>query len=84
VQAYPEDDGMVEIVEEDIEVRTQVVLLFWGGLWDVLVILRVERRRDPSEHFAYGEACKENEGGWNLVMRFVWAHSLELVVSEHR
>ena len=62
---------MVEIVEEDIEVRTQVILLFWGGLWDVLVVLRVERRRDSSEHFTYREACKGNEDGQNSVMRLV-------------
>ena len=63
MQTHSEVDGMVEIVEKDIEVQTQVVLLFWGGLWDVPVILLIERGRDSSEHFAYGEACKESEGG---------------------
>ena len=41
---------MVEVVEEEIKVRTQTVFFLWGRLWKAVVVFCVECRRDASEH----------------------------------
>ena len=63
MRTYPKDHGMIEVMEEDIEVRTQVVLVFWSGLREVFVVFRVERRRNSSEHPTNCETCIKSKVG---------------------
>ena len=82
MRTYPKDDGVVEVMEEDIEVRAQVVLFFWSRLWDVFVVFCVERGRDSPEHPANCETWKGNEVKWPRDASHIGL--LELVMSEHR
>ena len=59
MRTHPKDDGVIEVMEEDIEVQTQVVLFPWRRLWKVFVVFCVERRRDSSEHPTDCETCNE-------------------------
>ena len=63
MRTYPKDYGMIEVMEEDIEVRPQVVLFLWSRLWKMFVVFCVERRRNSSEHPTNCEACNESEVG---------------------
>ena len=78
---HSKDDGMIEVMEEEIEIQTQVILLLWSRLWEVFVVFRVERRRDPPEHPTNCETWKESEvrrpGDASHVSL------LKLVMSEH-
>jgi len=82
MRTYPKDDGVVEVMEEDIEVRTQVVLFFWSRLWEAFVVFYVERGRDSPEHPANCETWKGNEVRWTGYASYI--SLLELVMSKHR
>jgi hypothetical protein len=63
IRTYPEDNGMVEVMEKDVEVRAQVVFLLWSRLWEVFVVFCVERRRNSSEHPTNCETWNQSEVG---------------------
>ena len=81
MRTYPKDDGVVEVVEEEIEVRTQVIFFFWNRLWEAFVIFCIERGRDSPEHPANCETWKENKVRWTGYVSHI--SLLELVMSEH-
>jgi len=82
MRTYPKDDGMVKVVEEDIKVRTQVILFLRRRLGEVFVVFCVERGRDSSKHPTDCETWGE-ENEVECLGNGSQVSLLELIVSKH-
>ena len=57
-KTHPEYDGMVQVVEELVELPPELILLHWVCLWVVIVIGCVKSLRDTPEHPSNSQAVR--------------------------